>query len=100
MVTYYCEAGYVLRGSKTRRCALNGYWTGTVPECVGKTWLTFSGGYISHVCFVFQRSSIVASQLPQGMEESMLTKLQLVPQQFITAKKALNCLARHRGFAS
>ena len=37
VVTYYCNTGYALQGSETRRCASNGRWTGTVPECIGKT---------------------------------------------------------------
>ena len=36
VVTYYCNTGYALRGSKTRQCASNGRWTGSAPECVGK----------------------------------------------------------------
>ena len=37
VVTYYCNTGYALQGSETRRCASNGRWTGTAPECIGKT---------------------------------------------------------------
>ena len=33
-VTYFCNVGYVRRGSSSRQCAQNGYWTGTTPKCV------------------------------------------------------------------
>ncbi|CAG0917203.1 unnamed protein product [Notodromas monacha] len=33
MVQYQCNPGYILFGSKTRRCAENGTWLGDMPHC-------------------------------------------------------------------
>ena len=35
IVRYVCSHGYILRGSPARNC-VDGEWTGTMPECVGK----------------------------------------------------------------
>lgn len=32
-VTYECPTGSLLVGSRTRKCASNGFWTGTAPAC-------------------------------------------------------------------
>ena len=34
-VTYVCNAGFTLRGDRTRQCQSGGIWSGTLPSCEG-----------------------------------------------------------------
>lgn len=33
VITFHCDFGYVMQGSRTLACNSNGMWNGTVPEC-------------------------------------------------------------------
>ena len=33
---YYCKTGYRIYGNNARVCKEDGFWSGTVPVCVGK----------------------------------------------------------------
>ena len=33
VVTYTCDVGYTLQGSKSRTCQSSGLWNGSVPQC-------------------------------------------------------------------
>ena len=35
-VTYTCDVGYELEGSRRRTCQANGLWSGQLPECRSK----------------------------------------------------------------
>ena len=37
VVTYTCDVGYTLQGSNSRTCQSNGQWSGSVPQCIGKS---------------------------------------------------------------
>ena len=33
---YECNTGYELVGEDVRKCQINGHWSGTPPQCIGK----------------------------------------------------------------
>ena len=37
VVIYTCDVGYTLQGSNRRTCQSNGQWSGSVPQCIGKS---------------------------------------------------------------
>ena len=42
VVTYKCDAPFVLDGDSYRVCVTNGSWTGQEPSCIGKTVKTIN----------------------------------------------------------
>ena len=40
IASYMCNPGYSLDGSPSRRCESNQRWSGTVPTCGGKSFLS------------------------------------------------------------
>ena len=36
-ISYNCEPGYKITGSRTRTCTASGTWSGTQPTCTGKS---------------------------------------------------------------
>ena len=38
IATYECNDGYVLAGDLQRTCQDNNQWSGSEPQCIGRSW--------------------------------------------------------------